>query len=337
MPPLRRHLLIILMLVLLTLAGLGLAFWAVNSSWLVGPSESGVTKVLAHRGLHQADAGHQAGTDPETEECRARRIAPVTHEHIANTLPSIRAAVKAGADVVELDVQMTADGHFAVFHDLMLDCQTDGTGRIRAATFAQLRQLDLGHGFTSDGGGSYPLRGTGRGLMPSLTEVLMADPAVPLLINLKSDDPAEGLALAALLERPEWRDRVLGVFGPAGSTQAALGALPGLRGYDRQQVVDCLKPYAAIGWLGRVPEACHDTLIVVPISHVRWLWGWPHRFTRRMHAHGTEVILLGPWDSSEQVRGINSAEALARVPVGFDGYVWTDRIDIVGPLLAARR
>ncbi|WP_157209922.1 glycerophosphodiester phosphodiesterase family protein [Marinimicrobium agarilyticum] len=42
----------------------------------------------------------------------------------------MRAAFAAGAGVVELDVHPATDGYFAVMHDWMLDCRTEGMGCI---------------------------------------------------------------------------------------------------------------------------------------------------------------------------------------------------------------
>ena len=49
--------------------------------------------------------------------------------------------------MVELDVQMTRDGRLVVFHDERLDRTTDGRGRVRAASFAQVARLDAGSWF----------------------------------------------------------------------------------------------------------------------------------------------------------------------------------------------
>ena len=46
---------------------------------------------------------------------------------------------------------------------------------------------------------SFPFRGKGIGLMPTLDEVLAAFPDQRFLINIKSDDPDEGRRLAARL------------------------------------------------------------------------------------------------------------------------------------------
>ena len=51
-----------------------------------------------------------------------------------------------------------------------------------------------------DGGKTYPFRGKGVGLLPSLDEVLAAFPGKRLLINIKSYDPTEGAKLAERLQ-----------------------------------------------------------------------------------------------------------------------------------------
>lgn len=63
-----------------------------------------------------------------------------------NTLKAFRIAVEQGADGVELDVQLSADGHVVVCHDETLDRTTDGTGRIVERTLAELQRLDAGEG-----------------------------------------------------------------------------------------------------------------------------------------------------------------------------------------------
>jgi glycerophosphoryl diester phosphodiesterase len=62
---------------------------------------------------------------------------------------------------------------------------------------ADLKILDVGYGYTADGGKTFPFRGKGVGLMPSLAEVLQTFPGRRLLINVKSNDPAEGEKLAS--------------------------------------------------------------------------------------------------------------------------------------------
>lgn len=171
-----------------------LAVLVFNASWLA-PVPAGEPKLLSHRGVHQTF--HRDGLTNET--CTAERIHPVTHAYIENTLPSIEQAFALGADIVEIDVRRTADDQFAVFHDHMLDCRTNGTGLIRDATMESLRQLDLGFGYTADGGQTYPLRGQGIGLMLSLGEVLHALPDRAFLINVKSNSASDADAFFAYL------------------------------------------------------------------------------------------------------------------------------------------
>ena len=48
-----------------------------------------------------------------------------------NTLAAFEAAVRFGADALELDVRLTADGVPVVFHDERLERTTDGQGLVR--------------------------------------------------------------------------------------------------------------------------------------------------------------------------------------------------------------
>src|SRR5512140_263558 len=65
-----------------------------------------------------------------------------------NTLASFDLAFAQGADAIELDAQLTADGEIVVFHDATLDRATDGTGRLSQKTLAELRALDAGSSFS---------------------------------------------------------------------------------------------------------------------------------------------------------------------------------------------
>jgi len=63
-----------------------------------------------------------------------------------NTLRSFRRAQQVGADEVELDLRVTADGALVVLHDATVDRTTDGHGPVAALTLAQVRALDAGAG-----------------------------------------------------------------------------------------------------------------------------------------------------------------------------------------------
>ena len=57
-----------------------------------------------------------------------------------NTLPAFERAIEAGADFVELDVQVSVDGVLVVFHDLDLDRLTPLRGPVRRRPYAELRE-----------------------------------------------------------------------------------------------------------------------------------------------------------------------------------------------------
>jgi glycerophosphoryl diester phosphodiesterase len=311
---------------------LAAAVWFNNSSLVHGASADAKGRVLAHRGIHQTFPTENLDNDT----CTATLIAQPRHGYLENTIASMGAAFASGADVVELDVHLTPDGKFAVFHDWTLDCRTDGSGVTEQTPFSVLKTLDIGYGYTADGGRSFPFRGRGKGLMPELIEVFEAFPDGKFLINFKSRRTEEGTALAALMAaRPEFRDRIFGVYGGSAPTRTAIALIAGMRGYDRESLKACIVRYAALGWSGYVPEQCRGTILALPVNIARWLWGWPHGFVRRMQAAGTEVILLGPWDGGASA-GIDSEAQLARVPERFGGLVWTNRTETMAKAIKVR-
>lgn len=95
------------------------------ASWealLRSPSEGATrTRVVAHRGY--------SGRAPE------------------NTLPAFEAAVGAGADAMEMDVQLSRDGVVVVVHDATLDRTTNGRGPVTAMDAEALAALDAGAWF----------------------------------------------------------------------------------------------------------------------------------------------------------------------------------------------
>ncbi len=64
-----------------------------------------------------------------------------------NTLAAFDLALTMGARHLELDVELTSDGHVVVIHDDTLDRTTDGSGPVTARTLAELRRLDAGRWF----------------------------------------------------------------------------------------------------------------------------------------------------------------------------------------------
>jgi glycerophosphoryl diester phosphodiesterase len=64
-----------------------------------------------------------------------------------NTLAAFRLAAEAGADAIELDARLSADGAVVVLHDFTLDRTTNGTGPVMERTLTELKSLDAGAKF----------------------------------------------------------------------------------------------------------------------------------------------------------------------------------------------
>jgi glycerophosphoryl diester phosphodiesterase len=203
---------------------------------------------------------------------------------------------------------------------------------------AYLRTLDIGHGYTADGGATFPFRGKGIGLMPELKDVLARFPDRRFLVNYKSNEEREGDMLAALLDvHPEWRDEVWGAYGGDTPTYRAAELVEGLHVWSRRGLVDCLLQYEGLGWLGIVPDACRNTVVMLPVNIAPFVWGWPNLFLERLRSAGSQVILLGPYGAGDPgTAGIDTAEQLAQVPDSFVGYIWTNKIETIGPLATDR-
>jgi glycerophosphoryl diester phosphodiesterase len=61
-----------------------------------------------------------------------------------NTLLAFRLASELGADAIELDAKLTADGHVVIHHDRTLERTTNGSGPLSRRTLEELQRLDAG-------------------------------------------------------------------------------------------------------------------------------------------------------------------------------------------------
>jgi glycerophosphoryl diester phosphodiesterase len=179
-----------------------------------------------------------------------RRVLDIAHqggedEYPSNTIYAFRQALKAGADMLELDVGITKDDQVIVMHDTSVDRTTSGTGLISRRTLKQIRRLDgaywfaparsqhYGHDYARS---AYRFRGVATGKrkppkgfkardfrVPTLSEVLTAFPKVPINIEIKGRTKAEEVAeyvynaevLAKLLKHTKRRDLIVVSFKQA--------------------------------------------------------------------------------------------------------------------------
>lgn len=202
---------------LLALAVLGATLAA------AAPAAAAVNPWLDRRPLNIA---HQGGED----------------EFPSNTMYAFRKSLRAGADMLELDVLTTRDGHVVVNHDTTVDRTTNGKGLVSGKTLRQLRRLDFAYWFAPSTGNayrhdrrarSYVFRGvaTGKRRPPkgatrrdfrvlTLRQVLRAFPRTPITIEIKGRTKAEETeeyvdnaeALAKVLKGTTRRDLIVASF-----------------------------------------------------------------------------------------------------------------------------
>jgi glycerophosphoryl diester phosphodiesterase len=199
---------------------------AVLALALAAPAAEAANPWLKPRPLNIA---HQGGED----------------EFPSNTMFAFREAVKAGADMLELDIGVTRDNKVIVMHDTTVDGKTGGTGTVASKTLRQIRRLDAAYWFSKRGPdhykhgrppSAYPFRGVATGArrppkgyrgadfrVPTLTEVIKAFPHTPINVEIKARTPAETDAeyvrnaevLAGLLRDTKRRDLIVASFRQA--------------------------------------------------------------------------------------------------------------------------
>lgn len=103
-----------------------------------------------------------------------------------NTLLAFRLAYALGADAIECDVQLSADGQLVIIHDGRLNRTTNGRGPVALRTLAELRALDAGRGER----------------IPTLAEVLALVRGAERQVNLevKAETATAALATAEAME-----------------------------------------------------------------------------------------------------------------------------------------
>jgi len=102
-----------------------------------------------------------------------------------NTMTAFKEAHKAGADGIELDVQLTKDGEMVVIHDEKVNRTTNGSGFVKELLYKDIRKLNANK---KKGGKAEPI--------PALEEVLEWLENTKLLCNIELKNgifPYEGM------------------------------------------------------------------------------------------------------------------------------------------------
>lgn len=219
-----------------------------------------------------------------------------------NTLASIAAALEDGADLVEVDVQETADGAVVVVHDADLMRVGGHPTRIRDGTLSELRAVDVGSWYGAEFTGQR---------VPTLEEVLeLCRGSARVVVELKDYGRGVGLAerVAEIVERTAMTEQVI-VMSLSGDMVRSMKAL-------RPSWTVGLLTARAVGDLTRAEAdflAIHSDIA-------------SSAFIRRAHRVGKEIYV---WTVNDR---LNMSHMLSR---GVDGLI-TDRPGLARQVMAER-
>ncbi|HLE92043.1 MAG TPA: glycerophosphodiester phosphodiesterase family protein [Anaerolineales bacterium] len=191
-----------------------------------------------------------------------------------NTLAAFELALAQGAEGIELDAKLSADGHVVVIHDATVDRTTDGHGRVKDMSLADLRSLGAGLFFAEKYRGEK---------VPTLEEVFEAL-GKRMFINVELTNyntPGDHLveSVCMLVKKFELQKRVLFSSFFASNLSKARGLLPevprGLLAFN-----GLLGAWArSFGFAFGRYQALHPNLKDVTPQQVQRV----HRLERRVH------------------------------------------------------
>lgn len=130
-----------------------------------------------------------------------------------NSIQAIQRSIQIGADIVEIDVQKTKDGHLVLMHDKTIDRTTSGKGKVEDYTLAELQK------FTLRTGSGTPTRQP----IPTLEEAMLVckgkiyvniDKGFKHLAELKAVLDKTGTMNQVIMKATESYDQANKAFGP---------------------------------------------------------------------------------------------------------------------------
>lgn len=228
------------------------------------------------------------------------------HAAPENTLAAIREAVELGADIVELDVRQTRDGHLILMHNATVSHTTHGQGKVSELTLEQLKALDAGAWFGEAFKGEK---------VPTLEEALdvIRGKAAPDF-DLKSATPEVFIKAlhAEFKKNPSLFEQAAMYCSNLPLRAKVLELEPRLR----------IRPALKNGIEG-LPELLQQ--YGKPIVNIEWV-DFSEELIRQVHLAGCLAVVNthGPNDTPEKM-------SLA-IEAGAD-IIMTDRLDILVPLL----
>ncbi len=123
----------------------------------------------------------------------------------ANTVEAGLNALQVGADILEIDIHLTADKRLVVRHDEVIDTTTDGIGRISEMTFSEIEKYNAKFHEVE-----YPHKLSPLGIkIPALTALFQRIPSARYLIEIKPQDNLASERLCAVVREYKLTEQVL--------------------------------------------------------------------------------------------------------------------------------
>lgn len=122
------------------------------------------------------------------------------------------------------------------------------------------------------------------------------------------------------------------LIGDEAAVAAAKAERPAMRAFTVATARKCAADYRR-SLLGSVPESCANGVILLTLDELGFtLWGWPNRFLERM-AKAKTTIIIAQDVVDGKIKGLTDVRQYGEIASGFNGYVWVDKIDELGPAL----
>jgi glycerophosphoryl diester phosphodiesterase len=240
-------------------------------------------------------------------------------EQPENTLPSFRRALELGADALETDVHLTADGAVVAIHDPDGARVAGAPRSVRASTLAEIQSWDAGHALV-DERGERPFVGRGY-RVPSLEELLVELPDVRLNIDLKTEEPELVANFLTVVRRHDAESRIVAASFHRSTLRRLRRA--GWRGDSSLAESEFVLAWLWPSWLPRWRPA--GTRAQIPTRSGRFELATP-RTIAKLKRLGLGVDF---WTINDPV------EARALVALGADGIMTDDPAHIVPAVRAA--
>jgi glycerophosphoryl diester phosphodiesterase len=142
----------------------------------------------------------------------------------------------------------------------------------------------------------------------------------------------EAQALIAALPAPKADDKQ-GLIGDAAAVAAFRKARPKSWAFTIAEARACASDYRLSGLWGGIPASCKHGTMLLTVNELGYtLWGWPNRFLARTGAAGLNVVIAESIEG-DTINGLSDVNRYGDIANSFNGYIWIDNIEELGPAL----